>query len=259
MGRPSHLRFPQGSFAFLLLNACLLWVPGCGNTCVSGTINGGTTINVQTSNPPPSCSLNTAAGIVHMEIGAAPGAMATSAPSIAAPHIAHLFVSVAAVDIHSSAIAADDAAGWQPVANLQAHPLQVDLLVDAHANSLAAPFPDVLVPGGLYRQIRLRLASASEQESAAGTNRCGVLFQCAVMSDGRVRPVAFPSSRPELRIVLDGTSGRPLYVPPDGGVALRIELDRDRSWVWSSAWLSGDSLLLHPVFRLTIEQSPNTN
>ena len=194
-----------------------------------------------------------------MEIGAASGSIATSAPSIAAPNIAHLFVTVVAMDIHSSAVAVDEAVGWQPVADLRAHPLQVDLLVDAHANSLAAPFPDVLVPAGLYRQIRLRLASASAQESAVGTNRCGALFQCAVMSDGRVRPVAFPSSRPELRIVLDGTSGHPLYVPPDGSVALRIELDRDRSWAWSSAWPFGDSLLLHPVFRLTIEQSPNTN
>lgn len=213
---------------------------------------------MQASNPPPTCSLNTAAGMVHMEIGATPGGMATS-PSVAAPNIAHLFVAVAAMDIHSSAVAADDAAGWQPVADLEAHPLQVDLLADGHANSLATPFPDLLVPAGMYRQIRLRLASASSQEPAVGANRCGALSQCAVMSDGRVRPFAFPSSRPELRIVLDGTSGRPLYVPPDGSVALRIELDRDRTWAWPSAWPSGDSLVLHPVFRLTIEQSPNTN
>jgi len=241
MRRPVHLRLPQAPFSLLLLTACLLCVSGCQNTCVSGTLN--------------SCKLSAANGIVRMEIGAASGNLATSAPSLP-PHITHLFVTIAGVDVHSSALANDDTPGWQPLAaELAAHPLQLDLLADARANSSAAPFPDALLPAGVYRQIRLRLATAPVQDFALGTGHCVGSPHCAVMSDGRVRPVAFPFSRPELRIVLESGSGRELYVPPDGTVALRIELDRDRSW----AWPSGDSLLLHPVFRLTVEQSPNTN
>jgi len=257
MGWPAHLRLPQAPFALLLLTACLLCISGCQNTCISGTVNSG---NVQASNPPPSCPLSTANGIVHLEIGSTSGAIATSGPSVAPPHIAHLFVTFAGVEVHSSPLANDDTPGWQPLAaELAAHPVQVDLLADARANSSAGPFPDAVLAAGVYRQIRLRLATALPQDFALGTSHCVGSPHCAVMSDGRVRPVAFPSSRPELRILLESGSGHELYVPPDGSVALRIELDRDRSWAWPSAWPSGDSLVLHPVFRLTVEQSPNTN
>lgn len=43
---------------------------------------------------------------------------------------------------------------------------------------------------------------------------------------------------------------RKLDIPPDGTVALVIEIDTNRSWVWNSA----DSLLFNPVFRPTLEQ-----
>jgi hypothetical protein len=257
MGRAAYLRLPQASFSFLLLTACLLCVTGCHNSCVTGTL---TSANVQASNPPPSCTLNTANGIVRMEIGAASGVIAPSASSFPAPHIAHLFVTIAGVEVHSSSLANDDTPGWQPLAaELPAHPLQIDFLADSHANRSAAPFPDALVPAGVYRQIRLRLATAPAQEFALVTSPCVGSPHCAVMSDGRVRPVAFPSSRPELRIVLDGTSVRELYVPPDGSVTLAIELDRDRSWAWPSASPSGDPLLLHPVFRLSIQSPPDSD
>jgi len=152
-----------------------------------------------------------------MEIGAASGT--ATAPGAMGPFVAHLFVTLAGVDAHSSALVGDDAPGWQPLAaELQANPIQVDL-------------PTV--------------------ESALETNHCGGgESHCAVMSDGRILPLAFPPSRPDLRIMFPAIPGRELFVPPDGVVVLAIELDQDRSWVWPS----GHSLLFNPVFRLDVQQ-----
>jgi hypothetical protein len=252
MGPAPYLRLSRVSSSFLSLTACLLCAAGCNNTCVSGTLNspGGSTITVKSSSPPPSCTLSTANGIVRMEIGAASGA--ASAPGATRPYVAHLFVTLAGVDAHSSALAGDDAPGWQPLApELQAHPIQVDLLADARANRSNAPLPDAVLPTGAYRQIRLRLASLPTAESALETNHCpGGESHCAVMSDGQILPLAFPPSRPDLRLMFPPTPGRELYVPPDGVVVLAIELDQDRSWVWPS----GHSLLFNPVFRLDVQQ-----
>ena len=252
-------RLSRTATILLLVSSCVLGATGCNNTCVSGTLLNGpvSTINIKSSNPPPSCSLSTANGIVHMEIGAASGATSTPftvAPSLP-PRVAHLFVTIVGVDAHSSPLAVDATPGWQPLAApLQQHPLQVDLLADPHDNASPAPFPDALLPAGAYRQIRLRLASPLPGEPALDAGRCSTgTPHCAVMSDGRVSPLAFPLSRPNLRIVLDGAPGHELYVPPDSAVALVIELDRDRSFLWPS----GDSFLLVPVFGLRVQLPAN--
>lgn len=258
MGQRCNPCLSRTASALLLLSFPLLGTAGC-NTCVSGILNGpgGSTINVKAGDPPPSCKLSTANGMVQLEIGAASGA--TSTPGTIAlplgPRVTHLFVTVAGVDAHSSPLAVDNTPGWQPLAaSLQQHPLQVDLLADPHDNASSAPFPNASLPTGTYRQIRLRLASSLTGEPAPEASRCGTgTPHCAVMSDGRVTPLAFPGSRPNLRIVLDGGPGHELYVPPDGAVALVIELDRDRSFLWPS----GDSFLLAPAFHLRIQLLAN--
>lgn len=245
--------------ALLLLSSSLLGTAGCNNTCVSGILNGpgGSTINIKAGDPPPSCKLSTANGMVQLEIGATSGA--TSMPGTIAmplgPRVTHLFVTIAGVDAHSSPLAVDNTADWQPLAaSLKQHPLQVDLLADPHDNASSAPFPDASLPTGAYRQIRLRLASSLPAEPTPEAGRCGTgTPHCAVMSDGRVSPLAFPVSRPNLRIVLDGAPGNELYVPPDGAVALVIELDRDRSFLWPS----GGSFLLAPTFHLRVRLPAN--
>ena len=252
-----NLRLPHTASALLGLAACLLGGSGCNNSCVSGILApGGSTINVKAGNPPPSCSLNAANGMVQLEIGAGSGT--TSTPFVIAPlrpRVTHLFVTVAGVDAHSSPLAIDDTPGWQPLATpLQQHPLQVDLLADLHDNASSAPFPDALLPAGTYRQIRLRLASPLPGEPALEAGRCSTgTPHCAVFSDGRVSALAFPVSRPNLRIVLDGAPGHELYVPPDSAVALVIELDLDRSFLWPS----GDSFVLVPVFGLRVQLPAN--
>ena len=272
MGLSAYLRLPRVSFTLFPLAACLLCVTGCQNTCVSGTLNApaGSTVTVKTGSSPPSCTLSAASGIVHMEIGAASGT--TSAPGITAfpmarPFVTHLFLTLAGVDVHSSPLAGDETPGWLPLApQLQAHPVQIDLLADPHGNAFSAPFPDAILPTGAYRQIRLRLASQPPSnlsptilprgDSVLEANRCVAgTPHCAVMSDGRVWPIAFPPSRADLRITLEDMPGHELYVPPDGTVSLAIELDRERSWVWPS----GDSMLFQPVFRLSFAQPFNVS
>lgn len=191
-----------------------------------------------------------------MEIGAAPGT--TSTPFIVStlrPRVAHLYVTIAGVDAHSSPLAVDDTPGWQPLgAALQQHPQQVYLLAAPHDNATSAPFPDASLPTGAYRQIRLRLANPLPEEPTLEAGRCGTgTPHCAVFINGRVSPVDFPVARPNLRIVLDGAPGHELYVPPDGTVALVIELDRDRTFLWPS----GDSFVLAPVFHLRVQLPAN--
>ena len=251
-------RLSRSASAWLLLYSCALGATGCNNTCVSGTLNGpgGSTINVKAGDPPPSCKLSTASGMVHLEIGAPAGT--TSTPFVIAPlrpRVTHLYVAVAGVDAHSSPLAVDDTPGWQPLAaSLQQHPLQVDLLADPQANASSAPFPEASLPTGAYRQIRLRLASALSGELALEAGRCSTgTAHCAVFSDGRASALAFPVSRSNLQMVLDGAPGHELYVPPDGAVALVIELDRDRTFLWPS----GDSFFLAPVFHLRVQLPAN--
>ena len=250
-------RLSRTAPSLVLLCACILGTTGCNNSCVSGFFApGGSTVNVKAGNPPPSCSLSAASGMVQMEIGAAPGTSST--PFIVAPlrpRVTHLFVTVAGVDAHSSPLAVDNTPGWQPLAGaLQQHPLQIDLLADAQGNAASAPFPDGSLPAGAYRQIRLRLASPLAGETAAETGHCDTgTPHCAVFSDGHASPLDFPVSRPNLRIVLDGAPGHELYVPPDGKVELVIELDRDRTFLWPS----GDSFFLEPVFHLRVQLPAN--
>ena len=249
-------RLSRTASTLLLLCSCALGSIGCNNSCVSGVLApGGSTVNVKAGNPSPSCALSAASGMVQLEIGTASGT--TSTPFVVAPlrpRVTHLFVTIAGVDAHSSPLAVDDTPGWQLLtAALQQHPLQLDLLADPHDNATSAPFLEASLPAGAYHQIRLRLASPLAGEPAE-TGRCGTgAPHCAVFSDGRVSSLAFPVSRPTLRIVLDGAPGHELFVPPDGAVALVIELDRDRTFLWPS----GDSFFLEPVFHLRVQLPAN--
>src|SRR5215467_772105 len=165
MGWLAYHRLSRVSSTLFCLTACLLCVAGCNNTCITGTLNApsGSSVAVKTGSSTPSCTLSTANGIVHLEIGAALGG--SSAPGITSfamerPFVTQLFVTLAGIDVHASPLASDDTPDWQPLApQLQMHPVQIDLLAEPHANASAAAFPDAIVPTGTYRQIRLRLAS----------------------------------------------------------------------------------------------------
>ena len=252
-------RLSRSASALFFLGSCVLGTSGCNNTCVSGVLNGpgGSTVDIKAGSPPPSCKLNTANGTVQLEIGAASGTSSTPfVISTLRPRVTHLYVTLAGVDAHSSPLAVDDTPGWQPLAaSLQQHSLQVDLLADPHESASTAPFPEASLAAGAYRQIRLRMASAPTEEPALEAGHCGTgTPHCAVFSSGRVSALDFPVTRPNLHIVLDGAPGHELYVPPNGNVALVIELDRDRTFLWPSA---GDSFFLAPVFHLRVQLPAN--
>jgi uncharacterized protein DUF4382 len=177
---------------------------------------------------------------------------ARSTPAGARAHLSHIFVTLAGVDMHASALAQEESAGWQPLAaQLQQHPLQVDLLADAQATSSSVALSDAVLPAGLYGQVRLRLAVAPANGQFAGTNHCGgQTLHCAVTSDGRVLAVQFLGATPNIRVRSENTAGQRLYVPPDGTTALTIELDADRSFLLPL----GDSVLLAPVFHVNVQR-----
>jgi hypothetical protein len=241
--------YRQPPLAFFLALSAAFAVAGCDNSCFAFTWNSvGSTGTVKVSNPPPTCSLTTANGAARLEIGAASEA---GPPGTKPPHISHLFITLAGIDVHASALADDGSDGWQPLAELEEHPLQVDLLADLKASGPPAPFPDAVLPAGLYGQVRLRLATPLSAELARERDHCGAgLLHCAVMSDGRVQPLVFPRANSSFRIPsanLD--AGRWLYIPPGGSVTLKIELDPERSFLLPLA----DRFTLAPAFHLRFE------
>jgi len=252
MWRAVDLRFPPAFFAFLAISACLFCAVGCNNTCVSGVLNSpsGSNVNVAVGSPPPSCPLSTANGIVHIEIDAPAGA--NSVLGSERPHFTHLFITLAGVDVHPSALADDNSPDWKPIAaELQEHPRQVDLLADAQTSNSTAPFPDAILPAGLYGQMRMRLAVAPANGQFWETNHCGgQTLHCAITSDGRVLPLRFLESAPNIRIRPDNTDGQRLYVPPGSSTALKIEFDANRSFLLPL----GDSFLVAPVFHLNVQR-----
>ncbi len=252
MGRAVYLRLPRALCSFLPLTACVLCATGCHNTCVSGVLNspGGSTVNVAVGNP-PSCAFSTANGIVHLEISAPAGANSVSGSE--RPHFTHLFVTLAGVDMHSSALADDGSPDWKPIAaELQEHPRQVDLLADPHKENSPTQFTDSVLPAGLYGQVRLRLAFGPGNGRFGGTNHCeGQKLHCAVTSDGRVLTLQFLESTPGIRVRPENTDGQRLYVSPDAATTLMIEFDADRSFLLPL----GDSVLLGPVFHVNVRRS----
>lgn len=251
MSRPAYLRPAQALSLFLPLTACLLCAAACNNTCFSVALNPpNSAVNVKISSLPPSCTLTTANGAVHLEIGGA--SAATPSLGSVGPHIVHLFVTLAGVDAHSDALAGDGFPVWQPLLpQLEAQPLQVDLLA-GHSSSSSA-FWDALLPAGIYSRIRLRAATSTPGTPGAfilEASHCGPdALHCAVLSDGSIQPLEFPSLARNFWILSETIPGGGLYVPPDGVVTFRIEFDRGRSFLW----LSGDSLLLAPVFRMSVQ------
>lgn len=250
MGLPACLRLPILLWRLPILASCLLFVAGCNNTCGSFSFNGTSSSgNVTVSSQPPSCTLNGATGIVSMAIGSKAETKPTPG-SMRAP-LGHLFVTLAGVDVHPSAIAEDNSPGWQPLAaQFQEHPAQVDLLADTRAMNSSSAFPDAVMPAGLYGQMRLRLAVPPANGQFPGANLCGgQTLHCAVTSDGRVLPLRFLESATNIRIRPENINGQRLYVPPNSATALTIELDLERSFFLPL----GDSFLFAPVFHVIVQ------
>jgi len=251
MRRAAYLGLSLAILGFLALSCSSFALAGCNNSCFAFTWNsGGATGTVKVSNPPPTCSLSAASGAVRLEIGSESEAGRGGGK---VPHVEHLFITLAGIDVHASALADDDSEGWQPLAvELAEHPRQVDLLADLRANRSFAPIPDVVLPSALYAQVRLRLATPLTDGLVLETDDCGAgALHCAVMSDGRIEPLLFGRSRPSFRIPSDSLHGDYwLYIPPDSRVTLVIALDPERCFLRPLA----ERFTLAPVFHLRVER-----
>ncbi len=217
---------------------------GCNNTCVFFTSNPATgKIEIVVNNARRTCTLSRANGIVRVQVGGSP----SLGPNSIASSIQHIFVSLRGIEAHLSAVADEDSPDWQELApQLARHPVQVDLMEPAAASCGSSPFGEGLVPGGEYRQIRLRLTANHPASGAPAPekNQCGgVGFNCVVTGDGKVRPVVLDRASAELHLGPEQIAGGLLRVLPDTHTDVAIQFHLHLS----SVLPAGDALRLVPV------------
>src|SRR5262249_10336339 len=148
-------------------------------------------------------------------------------PGSVRPHFTHLFVTLVGVDAHPNALADNDSPGWRPLAiELQEHPRQVDLLADSQGTSSTASFTEAVLPAGFYGRLRLRFAAPRTNENILGVNAChSPALHCAATSDDRIVPLTFAAPALSFQISSESADGQRFFVPPDGTVTLKIELN----------------------------------
>jgi hypothetical protein len=212
----------------IIFPAALLFcaaLPGCSNSCYGGFWNGnGSGVAVGNT----SCPLTPATGNVTAQMAAASVSSATSTSSavfafVPSPReIQHIYITLRAIDAHASSTADDAASGWQQLAAaLAAHPAQVDLL------ALSTEFIPATIPAEEYRQLRLLLVVQGPfpDEVTPERNACGnVGWNCAMFTDGSVRPLEFGGAAPKVKITSQG-AGNLFRVLPDESVRLSIQFD----------------------------------
>jgi hypothetical protein len=196
-------------------------ISGCGNSCFVGFSNNGNGgIIVKAGNPPPACSLpqmNGAMSVLALkpllcEFCAAPGPQ-------------HVFVTLRAVQLRSSAMVEPAPSDWLEIApRLRDEPLQIDLI--------GGPVPEMLVdnaaiPAGTYHQVRLRFLPDSQPDAARlrSQNPCGEAYHnCIVMADGRIDQLGW-SADPDVLIPADSVPDGALVVAPGARTDLLLSLE----------------------------------
>ena len=196
-------------------------ISGCGNSCFVGFSNNGNGgIIIKAGNPPPACSLP--------QINGAMSVLALKpllCEFCAAPGPQHVFVTLRAVQLRSSAIAEPGSSDWLEIApRLADEPQQIDLV--------GGPVPEVLVdnatiPAGTYHQVRLRFLSDSQPDAARlrSQNPCGEAYHnCIVMADGRIDQLGW-SADPDVLIPADSVPDGALVVAPGARTDLLLSLE----------------------------------
>lgn len=236
-----HSKFPYAALVFILL--FLLETASCGgNSCIIAVWNFGGTISTGNG----SCSLTTTAnGSTTLRLSAA------EVPSHAplAPNLQHVFVTLRGIEANpSESTAAEDSAEWQELApELAQQPRQLDLMAPSESSCQRVPTWRATVPANQYRQLRLRLATDSQDAGnlAAAENKCGTAgIHCVVTANGEVRPLMFGSAAGELRIPADQIAEGGFRVLPDAETNLAIQLESFAS----TAVPAGEAVRIAPVF-----------
>ena len=207
---------------FLVVVACAaLCFAGCGNSCFVGySINGNGGVIVKGGNPPPTCSLNQAQGMVRAAM------VKTAACNNCAPvaTVQHMYVVLRSIQIHRGDDNSDSA--WVDLApGLASNPLHLDLIGDSLQPLADAP---AFVPAGTYDSVKLQFAADSTSEQTADDSaqtRCGAgLANCLLTGDGQIESLRFSmEAATELVLPLDQQNNS-LLVLPQSKLELGIHL-----------------------------------
>jgi hypothetical protein len=214
---------------------------GC-NTCFTFTSPNGM-LGIVSSDPRPPCMLPKVNAAVRPQLAAEP----VCNSCIGSGQVQHIFLSIRGLELNSTATARDDAMDWLELlpSELEQNPVQIDLMDSNADKAVQASFgKTAVVPGGIYRQLRLRLVSnqPAATDRLPETNACGgETFNCIVMANGAIHPLQLDAASPELRITSAGMEGASLLFPPDTRTDLIIEWKLD--WELSSSSETGAHLL----------------
>lgn len=178
----------------------------------------------------PSCPFTQGNGTVNVQINSsvAPAAGPTS------PNLQHVYVTVTGIEARATAAAGLDSSGWQELApELATNPRQMDLLDQGGESCASHSIARSEIPGGVYTEIRLRLApddvsagDASDDGSGAEANACGSVGKnCVITTRGEIRPLIFDGTAPELIIGPKQLDGGFFRVLPDQTNNLVIHFD----------------------------------
>jgi hypothetical protein len=229
---------------------------GCGNSCFVFISNPPTgTVIVKAGDSKSSCMLTTASGNVRVLMHT----VSTCSSCPTSSQIAHIFVSLRGVEIHSVASADDASPDWQELMpKPPGQPLQFDLMSAATTRDVRLPLGEVIaIPADSYRQLRVRFVPnhpspgdpVPEQNSCGGTG-----FNCVVLANGRTYRLFFDAVQPEVHIGSERMAGGSLLIFPDSDSNLVMEFKID----WFLGTIAGEGVHLLPVLisSASIERRP---
>jgi len=197
---------------------------GCENYCLVVQTNPGGTINNNTS-----CPSTPTTGNVVLTFGASSTSGAASSSTMGPVRSPQIFATLRGVDALPMSTPGDDAPAWQPLApQLADHPVQVDL--NAHVGDLCTTnqLGAASVPGGVYRELRVRFALNPRAElafartaSLLDESACGAgIFNCVIPS-GIGRPLVWDAPA-EIEIPSDRIDGGSIVILPNSTTRLAI-------------------------------------
>lgn len=211
---------------------------GCGgSTCVAGFVNNGAAAVTAISGNPQPCSFTQTHGTIRAVIlkaaiceNCAPGA-----------RVEHVFVTIRSVQLRPAVRNSSDAdsgdADWLELApQLANEPRQIDLLSAALLPQVLAE--NVAVPAEVYRELRLQFSPQfrpDAEQLGADISCRGELRNCIVRPDGRVEPLYWLENDPELTIPIRNEDNDSLMVLPGSQTDLRLGLELQRTFSFSSA------------------------
>jgi hypothetical protein len=171
-GTKRSLRFFLFTLIVGALAAAAGIIVGCSNGSSSPTTTGMATANVHLSDPSTCTSPN--------------------------GPFSHVYVTISDVQVHTSASAGPNDAGWVDLTpKLSQSPQQVDLLGPAVSQCFLANMGDSLqLQAGNYQQIRVILSTtvpAGQGKGNGGTDACGSQANCVVLADNSIHTLLLSS------------------------------------------------------------------